>query len=143
MLFEWWNAKHIETLVLNTFLPLSKQNCVETFHCTFEKKTQWSRRPTKTRCIIKLIKHIKTCKSTITLYILPWNRKTWSTSYWNCICMTILPHNCVTSWRVHVYMYKYTCKWMYARCKQYYTRQSMFVKHVPPLWAYFIEATKL
>ena len=22
------------------------------------------------------------------------------------------------------------------------TRQSMFVKHVPPLWAYFIEATK-
>ena len=23
------------------------------------------------------------------------------------------------------------------------TRQSMFVKHVPPLWAYFIEATKL
>ena len=24
----------------------------------------------------------------------------------------------------------------------YNTRQSMFVKHVPPLWAYFIEATK-
>ena len=23
------------------------------------------------------------------------------------------------------------------------TRQSMFVKHVPPLWAYFTEATKL
>ena len=23
------------------------------------------------------------------------------------------------------------------------TRQSVFVKHVPPLWAYFIEATKL
>ena len=23
------------------------------------------------------------------------------------------------------------------------TRQSMFVNHVPPLWAYFIEATKL
>ena len=23
------------------------------------------------------------------------------------------------------------------------TRQSMFVKHVPPLWAYFKEATKL
>ena len=23
-----------------------------------------------------------------------------------------------------------------------YTRQNMFVKHVPPLWAYFIEATK-
>ena len=30
-----------------------------------------------------------------------------------------------------------------AQTKAFETRQSMFVKHVPPLWAYFIEATKL
>ena len=56
---------------------------------------------------------------------------------------TVLVHNVCRKFAAHSCRTLFLCATSLRHTVAKFTRQSMFVKHVPPLWAYFMEATKL